>query len=335
VIASVTQSSPWAARLGQIERIAERTLRVEHGANILPIGHLLCFFSLLGWCLSRSGPRAPWLAVPAVVLLTLLNFSVTIGVLHMHAHRPLFVVDRLNRLTDLACCFPSWLTATEMRVLHVAHHHRFDNGEKDVTSTVGREVGARAIGYWVRYAWTVKAWSTSRVSAAEAPAVWRRRGRQMALDLAVVASVVVVLTVRNPSRMALFYWVPLTVTLVTTGYFAWLTHAPAEGRTGGNASINNVSNLLNFFIFNQGFHSVHHRFPGIHWTEIPDRLPSMRDVDPDVIVGYWVTLNSAWRLAVPHRFRDPEHGLRWKQRLDRRLTVGPCRSKALPYFVRV
>ena len=27
--------------------------------------------------------------------------------------------------------------------------------------------------------------------------------------------------------MALFYWLPLSVTLVTTGYFAWLTHAPA------------------------------------------------------------------------------------------------------------
>ena len=96
-----------------------------------------------------------------------------------------------------------------------------------------------------------------------------------------------------------------------------------------------MSNLLNFFIFNQGYHSVHHRFPGIHWTEIPDRLAYMRDIDPDVIVGYWVTLNTAWRLVLPHRFRDPEHGLRWKQRLERSLANAECRSKVLPYFASI
>jgi fatty acid desaturase len=335
VITSVTQSSRWAARLGRIERVAERILHVEHGANVFPLGHLLCYYGLLGWCLRPSGPRVPWVVVPAVVVLTLLNFSVTIGVLHMHAHRSLFVIDRLNRLADLACCFPSWLTATEMRAAHVAHHHRYDNGEKDVTSTLGFEAGPRAIVYWVRYAWTIKAWSIARVAAPDAPAVWRRRGRQMALDLAVVATVVLVLSAQVPARMAIFYWLPMAVTLVTTGYFAWLTHAPAEGRTGASTSINNVNNVLNFFIFNQGYHSIHHRFPGIHWSEIPDRLTYMRDVDPDVVVRYWVTLNTAWRLAVPRGFREPEHGSLWKQRLERCLSDGRCRSKVLPYFASV
>jgi sn-1 stearoyl-lipid 9-desaturase len=335
VIASVTQAGLWAGPLRRIEQLAERTLRVEHGANILPLGHLLCYYGLLGWCLSPLGPRTVWLTIPAVVLLTLLNYSATIGVLHMHAHRPLFVVDRLNRLADLACCFPSWLTATEMRAVHVAHHHRYDNGDMDVTSTLGCEVGRRALGYWVRYPWTIKTWSIARVTGADTPSIWRRRGRQMAFDTAVATTAVVILTLRAPGRMALFYALPLAVTLVTAGYFAWLTHAPAEGRRDGSDSMNNVSNVLNFFIFNQGYHSVHHRFPGIHWTEIPDKLAYMREVDPDVIVPYWVTLNTAWRLAVPNRFRDPRHGLVWKQRLERRLSEGHCRSKVLPYFVSV
>ncbi len=39
--------------------------------------------------------------------LMLLNLSITIGVLHMHTHRPLFVSRRANRVVDVLCCMPA------------------------------------------------------------------------------------------------------------------------------------------------------------------------------------------------------------------------------------
>jgi fatty acid desaturase len=253
----------------------------------------------------------------------------------MHAHRPLFVMALFNRLADLACCFPCMLTATEMRVMHVSHHHRFDNGPRDVTSTVGYETGRRALWYWVRYASRVKAACVSDVVRSADTPGRRRRRRHLLFDEVAVVVAVTVLTVALPLPMVAFYWVPFVATLLTSGYFAWLTHAPAQGRADDSASVNTVSNALNFFIFNQGFHSVHHRYPGIHWTEIPDKLATMLDVDDDVIVSYWVTLNTAWRIADPDRFREPEHGAAWKRRLAARLADGSCRSRLLPYFVKV
>ncbi len=328
-------TAPVPSPFRHLERLAERVLRVERGANVFPLGHILCYVALLGWCLSPFGPRAWWTAAPAIVLLTLLNYSVTVGVLHMHAHRPLFVVRLFNRLADLACCFPCMLTATEMRVMHVSHHHRFENGPRDVTSTVGYETGRRALWYWLRYASRVKgACVREVVRSADSPAR-RTRRRHMLFDTVAVAATVTFLTVVSPRPMLAFYWLPFGATLLTSGYFAWLTHAPAQGRSGDSDSINTVSNVLNFFIFNQGFHSVHHRYPGIHWTEIPDKLALMLDVDDDVIVSYWVTLNTAWRIAAPGRFREPEFGAPWKRRLESRLATGPCRSTLLPYFVKV
>lgn len=327
--------TPVPSALRRVERLAERLLRVERGANVLPLGHILCFFALLGWCLSPLGPRTWWTAAPAVVLLTLLNYSVTVGVLHMHAHRPLFVPRLLNRLADLACCFPCMLTATEMRVVHVSHHHRFDNGPRDVTSTVGYERGRRALWYWLRYALRVKLFCLGEVVRSADSPMRRRRRRYLLFDEAAAIGAVVALTIALPVPMVAFYWVPCAVTLVTSGYFAWLTHAPAEGRAGDSASINTVGNVLNFFIFNQGFHSVHHRYPGIHWTEIPDKLATMLDVADDVIVSYWVTLHSAWRIATPDLFREPQFGAAWKRRLEARLATGSYRSRLLPYFVKV
>src|SRR5262245_65724384 len=110
------------------------------------------------------------------------------------------------------------------------------------------------------------------------------------LDLTLVVMLIVAIWyVTDTTRFALFYGIPFVVTQGNAGYFAWLTHAPARAfEDGPSKSMNNVGNWLNFWIFNQGYHSVHHRYPGIHWSQIPDKLDYMRQVRPDVIVPYWM-----------------------------------------------
>ena len=149
----------------------------------------------------------------------------------------------------------------------------------------------------------------------------------------VVALIAATLYVTDTTRFALFYWIPFIVTQVNSGYFAWLTHAPARVfEDDPSKSMNTVGNWLNFFIFNQGYHSVHHRYPGIHWSQIPDKLDFMRKVEPDVIVPYWMTLNSAWRLVAPGGFLDATYGERWKAKLEKRIEEGTVRSRYLPWF---
>jgi sn-1 stearoyl-lipid 9-desaturase len=262
------------------------------------------------------------------------NLSITIGVLHMHTHRPLFVSRRLNRVVDVLCCLPGTLTAADMREVHILNHHRFNDGPGDVTSTEGRDRGLRAVWYWCRYAGVVKNHTVRTTFAANASAGRRKRRHQFIFDLTLVVSLIVVTAwFADTTRFTLFYLIPLLVTQVNSGYFAWLTHAPARGFDDDpSKSVNTVGNLLNFWIFNQGYHSVHHRYPGIHWSQIPDKLDFMRQVQPDVVVPYWMVLTSAWRVVVPGGFLNATYGERWKAKMEKRIEEGSVRSRYLPWF---
>lgn len=323
------------AFLGRAERFAERWLRLEHGANAGPLLHVACYYGFLA-LLVVPGTVTSWPArLALIVLVTLLNYSLTIGVMHMHCHRWLFTAAAPNRVLELLLCFPSFLTSAEMTVLHVHHHHKHNDGDHDVTSTLGTERGLRAIGYWFAYGSIVKSFTVKELYLRKLHPSWRRLGFRwkFALDSVLCIGAAVALTVWSPWVALTCYWIPFAVTHVTIGYFSWLTHAPAGDRESVDGSINNVDNLLNLFIFNQGYHAIHHRHPGIHWSDIPERLALMTEIDPRYIVPYWVTPNSAWRIVTAERFRDREHGEAWKARLETKLADGTYRSRGLPYFV--
>jgi len=313
---------------------SRRVLKLEHPANVFPLIQIVCWVGLLAFGLLAPAATNWYLAVPLIVTLTLVNFSITIGVLHMHTHRPLFVSRRLNRAVDLLCCMPAALTGAEMREVHVLNHHRFNDGPGDVTSTEGRERGLRAVWYWMSYGTIVKTHTIRTIFAANPSAGRRKRRHQFMLDFTLVAGLIVASGYAADNfRFALFYGIPFILTQGNTGYFAWLTHAPARiFEDDPSKSMNTVGNWLNFFIFNQGYHSVHHRYPGIHWSQIPDKFDFMRQVEPDVIVPYWMTLNTAWRLVVPGGFLDATYGERWKAKLAKRIEDGTIRSRYLPWF---
>lgn len=324
---------PWWERL---EAMGRSRLALEHGANIAPLAHVAMYHGALATAVFSKRPLRLRTAVPGVALLQLLNYSLTIGVLHMHSHRPLFTRPLLNRAVDLGCCVPSFLSETEMRLVHVQHHHKFDDGPDDVTSTLGTERGAKAVGYWVRYGAVVKAFTVRKVFGRDVPERLRQARRRFVVDQTLTALYVAALIRRSPRRAAVFYLLPLALTHVSSGFFAWLTHAPAVNASNEvSRSLNNVGNLLALVIFNQGYHSVHHRYPGIHWTEIPDRLDVMRDVDADMIVPYWMTLDATWRLARPEGFADAEFGEVWKRRLEVAIENDARRLPQLPWFANV
>jgi sn-1 stearoyl-lipid 9-desaturase len=318
------------------ERMAfsRRVLKLEHPANAGPIVHILLWVGLLAFGLLVPAAMNWYLAVPLIIGLSLLNLSITIGILHMHTHRPLFVSRFLNRVIDVLCCMPAYITATEMREVHVIHHHRFNDGPLDVTSTGGREHGLRAIWYWICFHPKFKKSAVRFLSAANLSAERRKRRNRYIFDSTLVLALVAITWCFSDFfRFILFFWIPFFVTHLNAGYFAWLTHAPARGfEDDASKSVNTVGNILNFWIFNQGYHGVHHRYPGIHWSQIPDKLEFMRKVEPDVIVPYWMTLNSAWRVVVPSRFLDGAYGERWKAKLDKRLDEGSVRARFLPWF---
>jgi fatty acid desaturase len=318
------------AHLRWLERLLERGLGLEHGANIFPLLHIALYY-LIFVALAGGWLTSPWLVVPAWVALVLLNYSLSIGIQHLHAHRKLFTRRLPNRTVEALLCLPCGLSYPVMLYVHVFLHHRYSDGEGDPTSTRGYERGWRAVWYWIRYPYVCHKATLAGLFSRDAGQRWKRLRLQYLVDTSAVPVILVVYGLLDFSGMLRFYFLPALVVCFNIGFFAWLTHAPAE-HGPINGSINTTSNWMNLLVHNQGYHAVHHLYPSLHWTMLPDRLAMMPSVEDELIVPYWVTLESALRILRPDSFRNGKHGKAWKERYVTRVASGRHRLSFLPYF---
>jgi fatty acid desaturase len=70
-------------------------------------------------------------------------------------------------------------------------------------------------------------------------------------------------------------------------YAAWgimamnmFQHDGCDERSEWNHSRNFVGPVINFFCFNNGYHTIHHRHPGLHWSLAPEA--HRREVAPHI-----------------------------------------------------
>jgi fatty acid desaturase len=319
------------ALLRRLDHGIRRLLRLESGANLFPLAHVFCYYALFVPVMTPKLITSYYLLVPLWVVIYLLGYSLSIGVLHMHAHRKLFTARIPNRALEFLLCFPCVLSYPMMRHTHVYAHHKHQNDANDPTCTRGYEHGWRAAWYWVRYAYVCQRHTIHGLFGADARAEWKSLRSQYLVDTLITLTIMFGYFFFIDERRMLAFWeLPLILVSINIGFFAWITHAPASGENA-NASFNTINNWMNLLIHNQGYHIVHHAHPGIHWTRIPERLDIMLDVPDRLIAAYWVVLPSAWRVAVPKFLYDPGAGRDWKHRyvskgeMSRRLAW-------MPYF---
>ncbi len=164
---------------------------------------------------------------------------------------------------------------------HNLSHHKFTQTARDVMRTTK-----------VRSAWNVLNIFefVARVGAAIAVAdlayarAMRDRlptwYRQYKLENGAVLGVTLGLFVLD-WRKALVYW------LVPHLYAAWgiismnyLQHDGCDQSHPHNHSRNFVGRLVNWWTFNNGYHGIHHAYPGLHWSLLP--AAHAREVAPYV-----------------------------------------------------
>jgi fatty acid desaturase len=320
------------ALLRGLDHSIRRVLRLESGANIFPLAHVFCYYAFIIPAMIPRLITSIYLLVPLWVLVYLLGYSLSIGVLHMHAHRKLFTARMPNRVLEFLLCFPCVLSYPMMKYTHVYAHHKYQNGFDDPTCTRGYERGWRAVWYWIRYAYVCQRHTIQGLFGAGARGYWRSlRSQYLADTLVTLAITLGYLFFIDAWRMLAFWELPLILVSINIGFFAWITHAPAPG-DNVSGSFNTINNMMNVFIHNQGYHVVHHAHPGIHWTRIPERLNIMLNVPDRLIASYWVVLPSAWRVALPRFLYDPDAGRRWKYRYVSKGEESQRRLSWMPYF---
>lgn len=197
-----------------------------------------------------------------------LFMSVAVAVItHNHNHLPIWRSKILNILTDW------WLTVFYGFPVfvwiptHNKNHHRFNNREGDdsITYRISEKnsfftfISYPAIsGYYQQnaifgYLKDLKANNKEKY--------WLCISQYAVLILWVAGALVL-----DWQKALLFVIIPQQVSLFSILIFNYLQHVHANEESEWNHS-RNYTGFLNFLLFNNGYHTIHHHKAGLHWDK--------------------------------------------------------------------
>ncbi len=229
---------------------------------------VLAYFALLAWQWNVPSPSL-LLAIPLWMATCVLAFMGAVAT-HNTLHCPVFHSRALNSLWQVALTLTYGHPVCSYVPGHNLSHHRHTETRRDIMRT------SKA-----RFRWNLLnlLFFTSSISTtilgAEFKylfATWRRRprwGRQLLLESAVFISWMVAAFALDWKKALVFVFIPHM-------YAAWgivtmnlLQHDGCDPDSKYNTARNFVGGPLNWWTYNNGFHTVHHMRPGLHWSLAP------------------------------------------------------------------
>ena len=200
-----------------------------------------------------------------------LFMAVSVAVIaHNHNHLPMWRPKFMNTLTDY------WLTvfygfpAFAWKPTHNMNHHVLNNKEGDYTITWRYSennnfltlMSYPSISSFFQQK-PIRDYLKS-LKKRDPKGFYLAIGQYLALALFVGIAVVV-----DWQKALFFIIIPQQFALFSILLFNYVQHVHAEEESEWNHSRNFVGPMLNAFLFNNGFHTVHHERAGIHWSLTP------------------------------------------------------------------
>jgi fatty acid desaturase len=212
-----------------------------------------------------------WIGMNPFIYTWFLFMSVAVSVMtHNHNHLPMWQSKTLNTITDwwltVFYGFPvfAWIPT------HNKNHHRFNNREGDdsITYRVSERNNFLTLisyptisGYYQQkaifgYLKDLKANNRSKY--------WLSISQY-----AVLFSWIAVAFLIDWQKAFLFVIIPQQVSLFSVLIFNYVQHVHANEESEWNHS-RNFTGFLNFMLFNNGYHTIHHHKSGLHWNKVPE-----------------------------------------------------------------
>lgn len=221
-----------------------------------------------------------------------LYFGVSAAVIaHNHNHSPTFASKRANNwFSNVLALFYGYPTFAWIPT-HNLNHHKLVNKPGDATITwriTNRHNVLVAATYFFVSAYYQSEPTKQFVERARAknPKLHAFiRGQVAFWALANMALFALALGLHGFS-LGLKVWffavaLPALFALWTVHLFNYEQHVHTDPWSDYNHSRNFVSPLLNFLLFNNGYHTAHHENAGLHWSELPALDAKIADkIDP-------------------------------------------------------
>ena len=245
----------------------------------------LCVTSVLAvvnWRLGR--------VQPALYSVTLFMFFTSAVISHNHNHLGMWRSKGLNLVTSYWIAIFYGHPAIAWVPTHNQIHHKLNNKPGDSSRSPKWFEGNHLAALLV-YPTLTNLEQTKDINAFLKD-LWRRDRPAFyaaASEYAVFFGIMAVLFVIDWRKTLLFFFIPQQVALFAIQAINYLQHIETDAHSDWNHSRNFVSRLLNALLFNNGFHTVHHLKPGVHWSELP-RLHAqhVEKIHPSLLQDSWL-----------------------------------------------
>jgi beta-carotene hydroxylase len=236
-----------------------------------------------------------------------LFMSVAVSVMtHNHNHLPMWRSKTLNVLTDwwltVFYGFPifAWIPT------HNKNHHRFNNREGDdsITYRVSEKNNFFTLvsyptisGYYQQKA--IFSY-LKEMKANNKEKFWISISQYAVLVLWIAAALII-----DWEKALLFVIIPQQVSLFSVLIFNYVQHVHADEESEWNHS-RNFTGLLNFMLFNNGYHTIHHQKAGLHWNKAAKAHKEIeKNIDPILIERsfWWYIVRSYFLSIIVPKFR--------------------------------
>jgi fatty acid desaturase len=246
---------------------------------------------IVQWNLARLQP---------LLYLWYLFMAVSVAIIaHNHNHVPMWRSRFLNIATDywltLFYGFPAfgWIPT------HNKNHHLLNNKQGDYTLTY-RLSEKNNIFTLLSYP-SVSSYFQQEPIAAYLKTLWRSNRPKFHLAASqylVLGLYYAVALLWNWKNALLFIVIPHQVSLFSVLIFNYVQHVHTDEESEFNHA-RNFTGLINQMLFNNGYHTIHHQAPGIHWSQAPAAQRKIESlIDPSLNErSFWWYIARVYLLA--------------------------------------
>lgn len=241
---------------------------LRYRADVKTLVFVAIYFALVAvqWVYA---PRQLWIAIPLLLLTCFFSFFGAVAT-HNAIHCPVWKSRRMNRFFQVVLTLTYGHPVSAYVPGHNLSHHKHTQSPRDVMRTTK-----------VRYRWNLLNGLFFMSSVVKDifladmryfKAMYRRNRpwfRQMIIEAVVFLGTMGALLFLDWKKFLLYVLIPHQ-------YAAWgiitmnlLQHDGCDEDSAYNHSRNFVGKTVNWLAYNNGYHTIHHMEPGLHWSLLP------------------------------------------------------------------
>ncbi len=242
-----------------------------------------------------------WIGFNPFIYVLYLFMAVSVSVMtHNHNHLPIWKSKTMNVLTDwwltVFYGFPifAWIPT------HNKNHHRYNNREGDdsITYRISEKNNFLTL---ISYP-TISGYYQQKAIFGYLKDMYAKDKEKFLICISQYVVLVLWLAAAlliDWKKALLFVIIPQQVSLFSVLIFNYVQHVHANEESEWNHS-RNFTGLLNFLLFNNGYHTIHHHKAGLHWSNVPEAHKEIEhNIDPILLErSFWWYIVRSYFLSI-------------------------------------